>query len=153
MKMNGEYSISASRQVVWDALNDARILQDCLPGCERLDRTSEDAFDMTVTTKVGPVKTTLRGSLELSDVDPPNGYTISGRGNGGPAGHVKGGAVVRLTEIDGVTVLSYDVSATLGGKFAQMGSRVINGVARKMAGEFFGRFASRINASSDSPSS
>lgn len=150
MKMTGEFLISAPRQTVWDALNDAAILKDCLRGCESLERVSEDAFEMTITTKVGPVKTTLKGELDLSDVDPPNGYTISGRANGGPAGHAKGGANVRLTEREGVTVLTYDVSATLGGKLAQMGSRVINGVARKMADDFFGRFAGRLNESSGS---
>lgn len=150
MKMTGEYAISAPRQAVWDALNDAGVLRDCLRGCERLERISDTVFEMIITAKVGPVKTTLKGSLELSDLDPPNGYTISGRVTGGPTGHAKGDASVRLIENEGITQLSYAVAATLGGKLAQMGSRVINGVARGMADDFFGRFAKLLNDSLDS---
>ncbi len=146
MEMTGEYRISAPRQAVWEALNDPVVLKNCLQGCEHLDRVSDIKFEATVTTKVGPVKMTFKGSVELSDIDPPNGYTISGEGKGGAAGYVRGGARVRLVEDGGATVLTYTVDAALGGKLAQMGSRIVDGVARAMADKFFARLAETVSA-------
>jgi len=147
MEMLGERLINAPRQVVWDALNYATALKNCLPGCDRLEKVSESAFEATITAKVGPVKTTFVGSVTLSDIDPPNAYTISFEGKGGAAGFAKGRAKVRLAEGDGVTNLQYVIAASLGGKLGQLGSRVIDGVARQMADDFFGRFAEVIGPS------
>jgi carbon monoxide dehydrogenase subunit G len=144
MQMSGEYRIPALRQVVWDALNDPEVLKGCLSGCERLDKLSDTAFDAVVTTKVGPIKATFTGAVELSDMDPPNAYVISGEGKGGAAGFAKGSAKVNLREDGGVTVLGYTVEARLGGKLGQMGARVVDPVARKMADEFFGKFAETV---------
>jgi hypothetical protein len=144
MEMLGERLISAPRQVIWDTLNDATALKNCLPGCDRLEKTSESTFEATITAKVGPVKTTFVGSVTLSDIDPPNAYTISFEGKGGAAGFAKGSAKVRLAEGDGVTHLQYVIAASLGGKLGQLGARVIDGVARQMADDFFGRFADVI---------
>lgn len=146
MEMTGEHRISAPRLLVWDALIDPDVLKSCLRGCEHMGRISETEFETVITTKVGPVKMTFKGSVELSDIDPPNGYTISGEGKGGAAGFVKMGARVRLVEDGDVTVLSYEVNAALGGKLAQMGARVIDGVARHMADDFFGSLAATLNA-------
>ena len=146
MEMTGEYRISAPCQAVWEALNDPVVLKNCLRGCDQLERVSDTQFEATLTTKVGPVKMTFKGSVELSDIDSPNGYTISGEGKGGAAGYVRGGARVRLVEDGGATVLTYSVDAALGGKLAQMGSRVIDGVARGMADVFFARLAETVSA-------
>lgn len=145
MEMTGEYRISASRQSVWDALIDPDVLKSCLRGCEHMGRISENEFEAVITTKVGPVKMTFKGAVELSDIDPPNGYTISGEGRGGAAGFAKIGAQVRLVEDGEVTVLSYEAAASLGGKLAQMGARVVDGVARNMADEFFGSLAKTVS--------
>jgi len=146
--MTGEYRISASRQAVWEALNDPAVLKDCLQGCDRLERVSDTQFEATLTTKVGPVKMTFKGAVELSDIDAPNGYTISGEGKGGAAGYARGGARVRLVDDGGVTVLTYSVEAALGGKLAQMGSRIVDGVARRMADDFFARLTGIVGAPS-----
>ncbi len=141
MKMSGEQTIAAPREAVWQALNDPEVLRQCIPGCESVDKTGDDSFDAKVTAKVGPVKAKFAGSVTLSDLDPPNGYTISGEGKGGAAGFAKGGAKVKLTDSgDGGTVLTYDVDAQVGGKLAQLGARLIDGTAKKMAGEFFESF-------------
>ena len=141
VKMSGEQTIAAPREAVWAALNDPDVLRQCIPGCESVDKTGDNSFDAKVTAKVGPVKAKFNGSVTLSDLDPPNGYTISGQGKGGPAGFAKGGAQVRLTDSgDGGTVLSYEVDAQVGGKLAQLGARLIDGTAKKMAGEFFESF-------------
>lgn len=144
MQMNGEYRIPASRQAVWEALNDPEILKQCIPGCEELTRTEEGGFNAKVTAKVGPVRAKFGGTVELSDIDPPNGYTISGQGTGGAAGFAKGGAKVSLAEDGGETVLSYTVDASVGGKIAQIGSRLIDATAKKMAGDFFSKFAELV---------
>ena len=141
MDMTGEYRISASRQKVWDALNDPEILKQCIPGCEELIKISDTELTAKVTTRVGPVSAKFAGKVQLSDIDPPNGYTISGEGSGGVAGFAKGGASVKLDEDDGATVLTYDAKAQVGGKLAQIGSRLIDATARKMADDFFGKFA------------
>jgi len=141
MDLTGQYRIAAPRQAVWQALNDPEVLKQCIPGCESVEKTSDTEFQARATAAIGPVKARFAGKVTLSDLDPPNGYTISGEGQGGAAGFAKGGAKVRLTDDGGATVLAYEVNATVGGKLAQVGSRLIGGVAHKMADEFFGRFA------------
>ncbi len=141
MDMTGEYRIAAPRQAVWEALNDPEVLGQCIPGCETIEKTSDTSFSAKVTAKVGPVKAKFAGDVTLSDLDPPNGYTISGEGKGGPAGFAKGGAKVVLEEDGDGTLLKYEVKATVGGKLAQLGARLIDGTARKMAAEFFSKFA------------
>jgi hypothetical protein len=144
MQMTGEYRIPAPRQKVWDALNDPEILRQSIPGCEELVKTEEGGFEAKVTAKVGPVRAKFRGNVELSDIDPPNGYTISGQGAGGAAGFAKGGARVSLSDDEGDTVLTYTVDATVGGKLAQIGSRLIDATAKKMADDFFAKFAELV---------
>jgi hypothetical protein len=144
MEMSGEYRIPAPRDTVWLALNDPAILRECIPGCQSLEKTSETTMTAKVQAKVGPVKANFTGDVSLSNVDPPRGYTISGEGKGGVAGFAKGGAVVKLAEKDGGTLLSYEVEAQIGGKLAQLGQRLINGAAKKLADEFFANFAKAV---------
>lgn len=146
MDMKGEHKISAPREVVWKALNDPDVLKACIPGCQDLTKTSDTGFEATVQAKVGPVKAKFSGAVTLSDIDPPNGYTISGEGKGGAAGFAKGGAKVSLEDDNGETILRYEVDAKVGGKLAQIGSRLIDSTAKKMAGEFFSAFASEVVA-------
>jgi carbon monoxide dehydrogenase subunit G len=147
MKMSGEYRIPASRQTVWEALNDPDILRACIPGCETLEKTSETELTAKVTIKIGPVKAKFGGKVTLSDLDPPNGYSISGEGQGGPAGFAKGGAKVTLEEDGDGTILRYTAEAQVGGKLAQIGQRLIDGSANKLAGQFFAKFAETVGAS------
>ncbi len=141
MNLSGSRIISADRATVWSALNDAEVLKACINGCQELEKTSETSFEATVKQKVGPVSATFRGAVELSDMNPPESYRISGSGKGGAAGHASGGADVRLVETaDGGTELFYDVDAKVGGKIAQLGSRLIDGFAKKMADQFFETF-------------
>ena len=144
MDMTGEYRLATSREAVWQALNDPDVLKQCIPGCQELEKASETEFAATVKAKVGPVSATFSGRVELSDLDPPNGYKISGEGQGGAAGFARGGAEISLTEDDGTTVLHYTVTANVGGKLAQIGSRLIDSTARKMAKDFFGKFAELV---------
>ncbi len=144
MDMTGEHRITASRQEVWDALNDPEILKQCIAGCEEMEKTSDTEFTARVHSRVGPVSAKFSGKVELSEVDPPNGYRISGEGQGGVAGFAKGGATVKLTDDGGVTVLTYEASGTVGGKLAQIGSRLIDSTARKMANDFFTKFAEAV---------
>ena len=145
MEFTGEYLIAAPRQTVWDALNDPDVLKQCIPGCDALEKTSDTKMSATVTAKVGPVKTTFKGAVTLSDIDPPNGYTISGEGQGGAAGFAKGGAKVVLEDAEGGgTLLRYEVEAMVGGKLAQIGSRLIDATAKKMSRDFFGKFAEMV---------
>jgi carbon monoxide dehydrogenase subunit G len=142
MDLNGEYRIAAPREAVWMALNDAEVLRQCIPGCESVEKTSDTEFNAKVRAKVGPVSAGFTGKVTLSDLDPPNGYKISGEGQGGVAGFAKGGADVRLKPDDsGGTILTYAVQANVGGKIAQIGSRLIESTARSMAEQFFGKFA------------
>ncbi len=140
MEMSGEELINAPKSVVWEALNDPEILKQAIPGCESVEKESDTAFSATVKVKVGPVKATFKGAVTLSNIDAPNGYTITGEGKGGAAGFGKGGADIKLTDVDGGTLLSYDVKASVGGKMAQIGSRLIDSTAKKLAGEFFNKF-------------
>ena len=151
MTMTGEYLLPADRQHVWDALNDAEILKRCIPGCESLERVGDAQFAAVATAKVGPVKARFKGQVTLTDLDPPNGYRISGEGTGGVAGFAKGGAKVRLEDADGGTRLAYDVEAQVGGKLAQIGQRLINGAAKKIADEFFANFAKALDPNAQVP--
>jgi len=144
MKMSGEYRIPAPREAVWAALNDPEILKQAIPGCESLERGDDDAFVATAAAKVGPVSAKFKGELQLSNLNPPASYDISGQGKGGPAGFAKGGAHVELVEDGAETVLKYDVDASVGGKLAQVGQRLIDSTAKKMADEFFGRFVELV---------
>jgi len=145
MTMNGEVQLAASREAVWAKLNDPEVLKTCIPGCEELEKTeANDGFRAVAKIKVGPVSARFKGRVTLSDLDPPNGYKISGEGEGGVAGFAKGGATVALAEKDGCTLLSYNVDAQIGGKLAQLGQRLINGAAKKLADEFFANFAKAV---------
>jgi len=144
MEMSGKHQIAAPRQQVWDALNDPEVLKACIPGCEDIDKLSDTEMTAVVVAKVGPVKAKFRGKVVLSDVDAPNGYTISGEGQGGVAGFGKGSAEVSLSEVEGGTVLEYTAKASVGGKLAQLGSRLVDSTAAKMADDFFSVFATRL---------
>ncbi|HKH96768.1 MAG TPA: carbon monoxide dehydrogenase subunit G [Beijerinckiaceae bacterium] len=144
MTMNGEAVLPADRNKVWVALNDPEVLKACIPGCQELDKVSDTEFQATVRAAVGPVKATFKGRVQLLDLDPPNGYRIAGEGQGGVAGFAKGGANVRLEDAEGGTRMTYDVEAQIGGKLAQLGGRLINGVAKKYADEFFANFAKQL---------
>ena len=141
MDMHGERRIPAPRQRVWEQLNDPEILKACIPGCETIEKLSDTEFTAKVVARVGPVKATFSGKVTLSDLDPPSRYTITGEGTGGVAGFAKGSATVTLEEEGGETVLRYGAQGQVGGKLAQIGSRLIDATARKMADEFFTRFA------------
>lgn len=143
MELSGERRLPANKEMVWDALNDPEVLRSAIPGCDSLEKLSETNFEATVTSKIGPVKAKFKGGITLSDIDAPNSYTITGEGKGA-TGFAKGGAKVRLEDDGDGTLLSYEVTANVGGKLAQLGSRLIDGVARKLADEFFDAFAARI---------
>jgi len=145
MEMSGEYRIEAPRDKVWDALNDPEILKQAIPGCDEIQRLSDTELSAKVTAKVGPVKASFTGQVTLSDLDPPNSYRISGEGKGGAAGFAKGGANVSLEADGDATILRYEVDATVGGKLAQLGARLIDGTAKKMAGEFFRNFGQIVS--------
>ncbi|MBP2231570.1 carbon monoxide dehydrogenase subunit G [Azospirillum agricola] len=140
MDMSGNHRIEAPRERVWAALNDPEVLRQCIPGCEEVVRLSDTELTAKVVAKVGPVSAKFSGKVTLSDLDPPNGYTITGEGSGGAAGFGKGGATVALTDEEGATRLSYTARAQVGGKLAQIGSRLVDAAARKMADDFFSRF-------------
>jgi carbon monoxide dehydrogenase subunit G len=144
MTMTGEVQLPATREVVYEKLNDADVLKTCIPGCEELNKESDTEFRVVATNKIGPVKARFKGKVHLTDLDPPNGYRISGEGDGGVAGFAKGGAAVSLTEKDGGTLLTYNVEAQIGGKLAQLGQRLINGAAKKLADQFFNNFAAEV---------
>src|SRR5262245_59116047 len=144
--MNGEVQLNASREAVYQKLNDPAVLKACIPGCEELDMVSPTEFVAVSVMKIGPVKAKWKGRVKLSDLDPPNCYKISGECEGGVAGFAKGGATVALEEKDGGTLLKYDVEAQIGGKLAQLGQRLIAGAAKKMGDDFFGKFAQAVGA-------
>jgi uncharacterized protein len=146
MDMTGEHRVAAPQTKVWDALNDPDILKRCITGCEEVQRISPTEFTAKVQARVGPVSARFGGKVTLSDLDPPNGYKISGEGTGGVAGFAKGGAEVHLTPDGDATKLSYKVTAQVGGKLAQIGSRLIDSTARKYADDFFAKFAAIVGA-------
>lgn len=144
MDMTGEEWIAASREAVWAALNDVNVLKQCIPGCESLEKQSDTDMTAKVKLQIGPVNATFSGKVKLSDLEPPNGYRISGEGSGGAAGYAKGGAVVRLLEDGAGTLLRYEAKADVGGKLAQLGGRLVDATARKLAGEFFRKFGAVV---------
>jgi len=144
MTMSGEQQLTAQREQVWAALNDPEVLKACIPGCESLEKLSDNEFAAVATNRIGPVKARFKGKVRLTDLDPPNSYKISGEGDGGIAGFAKGGATVTLTDKDGGTLLSYNVEAQIGGKLAQLGQRLVNGAAKKLADDFFTKFAAAV---------
>jgi len=144
MELEGSRVIAADRDTVWARLNDPETLKACIPGCEELTGTPEDGFEAVVKQKVGPVKATFKGAVRLENVNAPESYTIAGEGKGGVAGFAKGSADVSLVEVEEGTELSYKVDAQVGGKLAQLGSRIIGGFARKMADQFFERFQEEV---------
>ena len=145
MDMQGERRIPVPRQTVWERLNDPETLRQCIPGCETIEKVSDTEFTAKVVARVGPVKASFSGKVTLSDLDPPSGYTITGEGTGGVAGFAKGSARVELAEEGGETVMRYGAQGQVGGKLAQIGSRLIDGTARKMADDFFNRFAAAMS--------
>jgi carbon monoxide dehydrogenase subunit G len=146
MDLNGEYLIEADRQTVWEALNNPEILAECVPGCEKLEMTSETEMSATVAIRIGPVKARFSGDVTLENINAPESYTIVGEGKGGIAGFAKGGADVKLTEQEGGTLLSYTVDAQVGGKLAQLGSRLIDSTAKKLADKFFKDFSEKVGS-------
>jgi uncharacterized protein len=144
MEMTGEFRIPAPRQRVWEGLNDPEILKSSIPGCQTIEKLSDTEFTAKVLAQVGPVKANFGGKVTLSDLQPPQSYTIAGEGTGGVAGFAKGSAKVNLDEDGGATVLHYAVQAHVGGKLAQIGSRLIDSVARRMAENFFTRFVAAV---------
>jgi hypothetical protein len=144
MDMSGEYVIAAPRETVWAALNDAEVLKACIPGCDELLKTSDTTMEAKVTQKIGPVKAKFAGAVELVNIDAPNGYTIRGEGKGGVAGFAKGSADVSLSEEEGGTKLVYSAKADVGGKLAQLGGRLINSTAKRLADQFFENFHNHL---------
>jgi carbon monoxide dehydrogenase subunit G len=151
MTMTGEVTLPADRLKVWAMLNDPAVLKASIPGCQSLEKTSDVSFAAVVKVKIGPVGASFKGAVQLSDIDPPNGYTISGEGQGGIAGFANGGAKVLLSDAPGGTLLKYDVQANVGGKIAQLGSRLIDGVAKKLADQFFANLATAATGESVAP--
>jgi hypothetical protein len=144
--LTGAVRLPAGRDAVWTKLTDADVLKACIPGCEVLDKLSDTEFQAVAVIKIGPIKARWKGKVRLSDLDPPNGYKISGDGEGGVAGFAKGAAAVSLADEEAGTLLSYDVEAQVGGKIAQLGQRLIVGASKKLADEFFKKFAATVSA-------
>jgi len=153
MIIEGEERIAAPVETVWRALNDPEVLKDCIPGCETLEKTSDTEFAATVSLKIGPIKARFNGAVELTNLNPPNSYTISGEGKGGVAGFAKGGADVSLKP-DGAdtTILTYQAKADVGGKMAQLGSRLIESTSKKLAAQFFADFNARVSGAAGAES-
>ena len=150
MKLVGEQKINATREVVFEALNDIEVLKKSIPGCEEITKISDTEMTAIVVLKVGPVKARFNGAVQLSNLNPPESYTISGVGKAGPAGGAKGGADVRLVADGNNTILKYDVSANVVGKFAQLGNRLIDSIAKKLAAQFFAEFATIVESKTES---
>jgi carbon monoxide dehydrogenase subunit G len=146
MEMTGEQHIPVPQETVWRALNDLDVLKACIPGCETIVPAGENQFDVALTAKVGPVSAKFKGKLSLADLNPPHSYSLSFEGQGGVAGFAKGGAQVTLTPDGADTRLGYAVKANVGGKLAQIGSRLIDGAARKLAEQFFVAFNKHVAA-------
>jgi carbon monoxide dehydrogenase subunit G len=148
MEMTGSQQIPVSQEKTWQALNDLEVLKACIPGCESIEATGENQYDVVLTAKVGPVSAKFKGKLTLADLDPPKAYTIAFEGQGGVAGFARGSAQVDLTPTgDEATRLAYAVKAAVGGKLAQIGSRLIDGAARKLAEQFFTAFNKHVAGS------
>jgi uncharacterized protein len=146
MQLSNQQTLPVSQAIAWDALNDTSLLQQAIPGCEAITASGENQFDVAITAAIGPVKAKFKGKLQLSELDPPNAYTMQFEGQGGAAGHGKGTAKVRLEPVSAnETTLHYDVTASVGGKIAQIGSRLVDMAAQKMAGEFFQTFTARLS--------
>lgn len=151
MELKDSRQIAASRDMVWEALLSAEVLKQCVPGCQEMTGTPEQGFEAVVVQKVGPVKATFKGAVTLEDMIAPESVTISGEGKGGAAGFAKGGAKVRLEADGDTTILHYDVEAKVGGKLAQLGSRIIDGFAKKMADQFFTNFQNALEDPDEDP--
>ena len=143
MKLTGSYKLNVKKEHVWKALNNPNILKQCIPGCESFDKESSTVFNATATNQIGPMNATFSGTITLSNIQENQSYTLSGEGQS-PVGFANGSADVKLKEENGTTTLSYEVDVNVGGKIAQLGSRLINGVAKKMSDYFFGRFADLV---------
>ena len=144
MQMTDSREIAAPQDIVWAAILDPDVLKQCVPGCTEMSGNADDGFEATVVQKVGPVKATFKGQVVISDRDAPNSLVLSGEGKGGAAGFAKGGATVRLEPSEAGTMLHYEVEAKVGGKLAQLGSRIIDGFAKKMADQFFANFQEAV---------
>ena len=144
MKLTGSYKLNVKKEVVWKALNDSNILKQCIPGCESFEKESDNIFNATATNQIGPMNATFSGTVKLTNIKENQSYTLSGEGQSS-VGFANGSANVKLIEENGITTLSYDVQINVGGKIAQLGSRLIDGVAKKMSDYFFGRFADVIS--------
>ncbi len=151
MEMKGEQLVPASQQATWEALNDPQVLKACVPGCESIDATGPDEYQVLMVARVGPVSAKFKGKLAISDIRPPDSYAIAFEGQGGPAGFAKGGAQVRLSPEGAGTKLAYDVKANVGGKLAQIGSRLVDAAAKKVADDFFRNFNERFAAHAEAP--
>jgi carbon monoxide dehydrogenase subunit G len=145
MDMTGERRIPAPRQKVWNSLNDPQVLRACIPGCEKLERTGDNAFTATAGVKIGPISARFNGRVNLLDIDEPNSYRIEGEGQGGVAGFAKGGATVRLADDGPFTLLTYEAKAQVGGKIAQLGARLVDATSKQMADQFFNRFTNEVS--------
>jgi len=148
MEMKGEQLIPLPQEATWAALNDTAVLKDCIPGCDSIEQAGENEYVMVMTAKVGPVNAKFKGRMKVLNADPPRGYMLVFEGQGGVAGFAKGEATVALSPQDGSTKLEYTAKATIGGKLAQVGARLIDGVAKKIAGQFFEAFNKRASAKS-----
>ena len=144
MKLSGSYKLNVKKDIVWKSLNDPNILKQCIPGCESFEKESDTVFNVTATNEIGPMNATFSGNVTLSNIEENQSYTLSGEGQS-PVGFVNGSADVNLVENNGATILNYELNLNVGGKIAQLGSRLIDGVAKKMANYFFGRFADLVS--------
>ena len=151
MQMTGEQRIAAPRQRVWEALNDPEILRASIPGCQSLDKEGDSRLNAVVEVKIGPIGARFKGTVELSDLDAPNGYTITGQGNGGIAGSAKGAAKVRLSDDGNGTLVSYQVDAEVGGRMAQLGGPIIDATAKQLAGKFFSKLGEVVSGGIPAP--
>jgi carbon monoxide dehydrogenase subunit G len=147
MEMSGEQLVPAAQAQVWSALNDPQVLKECVPGCESIEPLGGDTYQVLMVARVGPVSAKFKGKLTLSDIKPPESYSLAFEGQGGAAGFAKGGAQVRLSSVNNQeTKLSYDVKASVGGKLAQIGSRLVDAAAKKVADEFFKNFNTKVSS-------
>ena len=151
MEMKGEQRIAAPRTRVWEALNDPNVLRQCIPGCQTLDKVGDDRLEAVVEIKIGPIGARFKGAVTISDAKPPESYRISGEGQGGTVGNAKGGAKVHLTEVDGGTLLAYEVEAQVGGRLAQLGGPIIDATAKQLAGKFYTKFGEVVEGPAAAP--